>query len=382
MSMQTGISGLTANSATQTSKDGHNTILPIWFLSRGIGIIELPPAGIEVGGIIRSRTNPTVNVDHVYELSILKQYFSSRITAANCAAFKAIFDVPDQGNPQVTGDTRLQTIWRQLPSNTNPDFAGMDAKINAVKAQAFSNAFSNPAGSDDSLGYLYQLALGIKITNDPRVSPLFKNTNNRIYAALLGMDALINAANNCGSGPAIIQGDWASSYETWITNLLTTAGNQVNKQVSIILNDNTRLGSAARTGSTTGQDGKTTATTNSIGSGVAAFLNAYPTPNAFTFSVSSLIDFPLTSTLLIKRQGEACSISISSTSQPVSTLDSTTTTKLVTTTFQPTSTSLTSQPPLTTSAPTSSSAPALPSSCPDGCQCFQAAQGGCDCLCS
>jgi hypothetical protein len=37
---------------------------------------------------------------------------------------------------------------------------------------------------------------------------------------------------------------------------------------------------------------------------------------------------------------------------------------------------------LTTPPPASSSAPALPSTCPDGCQCFPASQGGCECLCS
>ncbi|KAH6672417.1 hypothetical protein B0J14DRAFT_668683 [Halenospora varia] len=378
-----------------------------------------------------SRLTPTVNVDHVYELSILKQFFSSRITAANCADFKKFFDVADGGSPQVAGDTRLQTIWRQLPSNTNPDFAGMDAKINAVKAQAFSNAFSNPTGSEKSLSYLYELALAFKLTNDPLVSPLFQKTNNRIYAALLGMDAVINGAN-CGSTTTpVITGDWAASYKTWITNLLASAGTNVNAKVSQVLADNARLGPSAQVGpgSTTGADGTATATTNSIGRGVSAFLAAYPTPNAFTFNVANLVVFPTTATLNIKRQ--ACSrpppSGSSSTTGPSSTQTSLPPSSTAPITSVKPTTSIppssippssippsssvpasssssrpitnTSLPPSSSRAPTTSSRPASstvssippattsnvpskPSSCPAGCQCFKSPQGGCDCLCS
>ncbi|KAF7879596.1 hypothetical protein EAF04_000791 [Stromatinia cepivora] len=344
-----------------------------------------------------SRTSPTVNVDHVYELSILKQFFSSRITAANCAEFKKFFDAPDQGTPQVAGDTRLQTIWRQLPSNTNPDFAGMDAKINAIKAQAFSNAFSNPSGSDNSLGYLYQLALAFKLTNDPLVSPLFKKTNDRIYSALLAMDAIINTAN-CGSTTTpIIQGDWASSYETWIKDLLTSAGTNVNNKVSSILNDNSRLGPSAQVGpgSTTGADGRATATVNSIGRGVAAFLNAYPTPNAFTFDVGNLITFNQANTLNIKRQActkppasEGSSVSASSSLQtsvpPTSSVQTFVTPDPSSLSSRVVPTSTTSPTPATSSEPpsvSSSTAPG-PTECPVGCECFKDANGVCACLCS
>ncbi|KAE9364748.1 hypothetical protein N431DRAFT_520352 [Stipitochalara longipes BDJ] len=46
------INGLTANSATTTSADGHPTILPIWYLGPGLGIIVVPLAGVIPGGII------------------------------------------------------------------------------------------------------------------------------------------------------------------------------------------------------------------------------------------------------------------------------------------------------------------------------------------
>lgn len=46
------ISGLTTNSATSTSADGHATILPIWYVTDGLGIILIPAAGVAPGGII------------------------------------------------------------------------------------------------------------------------------------------------------------------------------------------------------------------------------------------------------------------------------------------------------------------------------------------
>lgn len=46
------IDGLTADSATTTTRDGHTTILPIWFVGPGVGIIVIPFVGAPVGGIV------------------------------------------------------------------------------------------------------------------------------------------------------------------------------------------------------------------------------------------------------------------------------------------------------------------------------------------
>ncbi|KAK7750552.1 hypothetical protein SLS62_007528 [Diatrype stigma] len=46
------IAGLTTNSATTTSVDGQSTILPIWFVSAGVGIILVPGAGVAPGVVI------------------------------------------------------------------------------------------------------------------------------------------------------------------------------------------------------------------------------------------------------------------------------------------------------------------------------------------
>ena len=236
-------------------------------------------------------------------MTILKQFFASRITTANCADFKKIFEAKDQASPGQK-DTRLQTIWNQLPSNTNPDFAGMDAKINAVKANAFTGEFPGSkslSSPEKYLAYVNQMALAMKLTNDGDVAPLFKKTNVRVYEALLGMDAVVAA--NCGA-TSTITADWASSYKTWITNFLSSQSNAVTGQIGSILSDNSKLGPDKQVGtSVNGQ--QTVTTTNSIGRGVSALLAAYPTPNAFTLNAGALLDFPNTKSLNIKRQ--ACS---------------------------------------------------------------------------
>ncbi|KAF9695592.1 hypothetical protein EKO04_006435 [Ascochyta lentis] len=46
------INGLTANSFTSTFANGHPTVLPIWFVGLGIGIMVIPAAGVIPGGVI------------------------------------------------------------------------------------------------------------------------------------------------------------------------------------------------------------------------------------------------------------------------------------------------------------------------------------------
>lgn len=265
------------------------------------------------------------NLINIDELTILKQFFSSRINKDNCADFKTLFDVPDKGSPAQPGDTRLQTIWRQLPSNTNPEFAGMDAKarnaqislsipsnfllsqINQVKGNIFSSKFPNVAGANGNFAYISEMALAVKLTNDPTVAALFQKTNIRVYEAMLGIDAVITAAGSKAGG---IKPDWASSYKIWITKFLATQSTKVNNQIKEILNDNKKLGPEVQ------------AKTKSIQQGVAALLKAYPTPAAFTLGADKLLSFPSTKTLNIKREASTKTpvASASATVPPLSTM--------------------------------------------------------------
>jgi hypothetical protein len=172
-----------------------------------------------------------------------------------------------------------------------------------VKAQAFSGEFSNLKTPDTSLAFLQQLALAMQLTNTQIVADLFKNVNRRVYAAMLGMDTVIN---NCGTATGTIIADWAASYEAWITQYLTDQSAAVNSKVSSYLADPTLLGPSARSSMSTGPDGTATAVDNSIGVAVTSFLNAFPTPAAFTFDQAALLDFPTSTLGLAKRDGAAC----------------------------------------------------------------------------
>lgn len=56
------IDGLTANSATSTSQDGHPTILPIWFVGPGLGIIVIPAPGAPLGPVLPPAGYPTLTI--------------------------------------------------------------------------------------------------------------------------------------------------------------------------------------------------------------------------------------------------------------------------------------------------------------------------------
>jgi len=77
----------------------------------------------------------------------LKAAEAEKVIEANCNSFKKFFEVEDTlGYTKGRSDTRVQTIWRQLPSfdfwaflakpqpypgtnyHLHPDFAGVDAK--------------------------------------------------------------------------------------------------------------------------------------------------------------------------------------------------------------------------------------------------------------
>ena len=95
----------------------------------------LPELGLGVGSNIAAGRGPRkfVNIDHVYELKLLDNFFETQLaTAVSCKDIQNLFDKQDmtQTNPDLT---RLNSIFAQLPSYVNADFIGMDAGLNAVK---------------------------------------------------------------------------------------------------------------------------------------------------------------------------------------------------------------------------------------------------------
>ncbi|KAM0813307.1 hypothetical protein AB5N19_13300 [Seiridium cardinale] len=123
------ISGLTANTATTTSADGHATILPIWFVSPGVGIILIPGPGVTPGGIIPPPPgypplvideNGQVHEDEDDGSSSSSSTTNSCSTCASCAGFDILSDdatstLENDGDPDLP--TIDASIWASMEIN-------------------------------------------------------------------------------------------------------------------------------------------------------------------------------------------------------------------------------------------------------------------------
>ena len=93
-------------------------------------------------------TGKSVNIDHVCkhlpvfrsmqveliplidEVSLLDEFLTVQVSAGiTCGDISKLFDVSDTAS----AGTRLNTIFAQLPSLTNPDFLGTDSTLNRLK---------------------------------------------------------------------------------------------------------------------------------------------------------------------------------------------------------------------------------------------------------
>lgn len=74
----------------------------------------------------------SVNMDHVYEVSLVDEFFQSQVVLGNdCANLRTIFN--PNGDPTNPLSTRLNVVFNQIASYKNADFIGMDAGLNALK---------------------------------------------------------------------------------------------------------------------------------------------------------------------------------------------------------------------------------------------------------
>ena len=200
----------------------------------------------------------SVNIDHVCEypplfrsmhveliplideVSLLDEFFTAQVSAGlTCGDISNLFDVPDTAS----ADTRLNTIFAQLPSLTNPDFVGMDSALNRLKGALWnpdlSGADLSMANSNAAIQSLSDLAVVMAMANNAAISKLFSNTNARIYQAFQGIDLLISAAQGCSNSvddqerqPA--SNTWASAYSVWITGKVASQNNLITQTASLI----------------------------------------------------------------------------------------------------------------------------------------------------
>ena len=114
--------------------------------------------------------------------------------------------------------------------NIQNGFIGLEQSVNGIKGFIFgqglgTNPFyiKNRANSfQNQVGALQDACMAFAILSQPEVKALYDLTNNHVYQAFLGVDALItnNALKDSGGAP--LQANWGSSFKTWMTNYLET----------------------------------------------------------------------------------------------------------------------------------------------------------------
>ena len=175
-----------------------------------------------------------VNVDHVYELKIIRYFLKSLLDRGlTCDTFSRIFLRVEASvsNPRCQ-TTVLQTLFNLLPSQDNLEFAGVAKAINSVKGELFMDkrTLSRPKvmqqkmfkmpyntttkrwdGYDNKLFALHDIGLTFHFMNHLEVAAQFAKTNTRMYRALLGIDKEI-ASLGIQTGMLPL----AEEYKAWV----------------------------------------------------------------------------------------------------------------------------------------------------------------------
>lgn len=100
---------------------------------------DLAAASTTAGGLAYAdvqpnhpKTDPFVSSDHVYEVSLLKDFFTYMLVTSknkpSCNDFNSFF----------LADHHLENIYKYMPGNNYPDMAALDALVNSAKGQLFN----------------------------------------------------------------------------------------------------------------------------------------------------------------------------------------------------------------------------------------------------
>lgn len=211
----------------------------------------------QIGG--DDKIKKKVNVDHVYELSVLDEFFAWQITPGYtaCPNVKKLYDMPF---PQTDGSraTTLNFIFSQLASFSElqsipaqPDFIGMDGGLNKVKGSLWNLGLSHfpiilpdPTRQKKVLG---QVALVMRIVNEPRAVKLWQNTHGRLYKAFQRVDKAIRDGlksknPKCKAMWQDTAGQnfsptWAAEYSRYIVAKITTQNALIQTKVASIISN-------------------------------------------------------------------------------------------------------------------------------------------------
>ena len=171
-------------------------------------------------------------------MSLLDEFFTAQVAGGfTCADMTLLFDVADPAN----GGTRLNTIFGQLPSYTNPDFLGMDTSLNGLKGALWNPGLSGipkaPNNANGAKQAIANLAVIMSMANNLKISGLFSATNARIYQAFQGIDNIITTS--CGTmkdhNNRPFSATWASAYSTWMTDKIASQNNLITATAASLL---------------------------------------------------------------------------------------------------------------------------------------------------
>lgn len=219
------------------------------------------------------RTKAHLNVDHVFEVKILSEFFVEIMTAhadgpecnslkefwngLNTASTKKFYDEKG-GEPYwraislpVGGRSRLDSMFKLLaskgPENSPdfPDFAGTDHLLNTMKGDLLRKDWLTPdniqakwmeqdndlptsRGLDDWVGVLNYIAGAMDLIHDADVAQLFRNTNIRLY---LAFDTIDKNEDLCA--PEL----YAEKFKNFMTDRLTNQKLEIEKLYAEIVRD-------------------------------------------------------------------------------------------------------------------------------------------------
>lgn len=209
--------------------------------------VQVPEPGgliMQLGG--SSSNAKILNIDHVYEVQLLDEFFTSQITQAfDCTDISILFDPydytdhdPSDPSSLDSVGTKLSIVFSQLASYENPDFLGMDGDLNNLKGNLWHRlslqqpfglrgmpaVFAN--GGKDFLDGLAAITVVMEMANNATIRRLFQSTNERIYKAFAGIDEVIRQEDNRGCplrdhNRLPMSATWASAYSVWMTDKIS-----------------------------------------------------------------------------------------------------------------------------------------------------------------
>jgi hypothetical protein len=186
-------------------------------------------------------TIPKFNVDHVWELKLMVEFFKSLLPgtdnptpALTCADFEASFLDPKAQ----ASDQPLQKLYNLMPQaldrpNGSPntlEFAGTSFELNSKKARILtpkddkSSLFAIDHGRSlqnikDEIHALRTVGTTMAMMNDKRVSVLFERAQNRLQAYMSVVDSRVaTPANTIKLSKTGFR--WDTAFKAWMEKYL------------------------------------------------------------------------------------------------------------------------------------------------------------------